>query len=122
MFNLTEYKARVKTDYSHPAWDLLERVLEELQKRGVDPYYINSVHVPQAYDKEQSLGEVGQTYIGLETVYRNNGTEQNVSVKIHRNVVTGKTSARRTISVKVPKNASVKVINNRIDKVLGGLS
>ena len=119
MINMNEYKARVKTDYNHPAWELLEKCLVELQKRGIDPYYINGIHVPQAYDTEQSYDG---NYISISTVYRSNATAQNVSVRLTYYVPSSKYSSRVIATEKIPKNASEKVINNRINKVLAGLS
>ena len=119
MFDIKIYKERVKTDYDSPAWELLERVVAELEARGLDPHYINGIHVAQAYDKNEDFSEapIGSKHINVQTVYRSNGTKENVSVKITVSAKVNYYSSLRSIQVKVPKNASDKVIKSRVDQI-----
>ncbi len=124
MFNVDEFKKKVVTDYDSPAFALMVRVIDEMGKRGFEPYYVMGIHIPTACDQVHENWfdiEAGKKYIGINTVYRHNGTGANVSVEIDVSEKVGKFSAKRICVVKVPKDASDKVIGRRIDKVLEAL-
>lgn len=120
MYNMTELKKKVITDYDSPAFILLERVIKEMEKRGIEPHYVMGLHVPAAYERPIDINSIPK-HISITTVSRHNGTEANVSVEIAVSEMTGRSTAKRTCVVKVPKDASEKVINRRIDKILEAL-
>ena len=117
MIDMIKFKEKVFTDYESPAFALLERVVDEMGKRGADPYYIMGIHVSTAYESWFDICPQ-EKYLSVNTVSRHNGTAANVTVEIAANIKTGRSSARRICVVKVPKDASDKVINKRIDKIL----
>lgn len=109
---IAEYKEHVISDYESPAWELLERVVEKLGERGIEPDAINGWHV-QDFGK----GKV----MDIETVYHHNGASDNVTVRmtVAEFEPTGRGGwFKGLIDVRVPKNASDRVINNRIDKII----
>ena len=103
---IAQFKEKATTDFNSEGWKLLERVVKALDERGLEPDVIEGLSI------NLKEGKV----IFVETVYRHNGTNENVNVKLavaehegHR--------IKHLIEVKVPKDASDKVINNRIDKI-----
>jgi len=64
--------------------------------------------------------ENGHKHIWMETTYRNNGTDEDVTVTM---IITEITNSEYGIckqlgKIKIPKNASEKVLNNRINKAI----
>ena len=106
--------SKIITDTTSKAWELLVRVEKALMEKGIEPYAIN-------YMSMGKKKEVGEKYISIRTVYRSNGTEEDVSVKIEVYEKINKYSSKRIESIKVPKDASDKVINNRIEKAIKSL-
>lgn len=106
---IEKVKEKVITDYESPAWKLVERIVNEMNKRGIEPDGIIR------WDGGQK--PIGTRLIGVEPVYRRNGTSEDVSVKIviYEEVKLG---MMQIAKIKVPGGASDKVINNRIDKAL----
>ena len=106
---IEKVKEKLRTDYESPAWKLVERIVDEMNKRGIEPDGI-----AYSYDSRKPLGT---RLIGVEPVYRHNGTSENVSAKIviQEEVKYG---IMQIAQIKVPGGASDKVINNRIDKAL----
>lgn len=98
--------------------DLLERTVNALTERGYAPFYING----SAVDRTAKTPK--RTINAHETFRRNHRDEENVTVTIeitewhapHGNVwlSTGKDLAK----IKVPKDASKKVLNNRVEKAI----
>lgn len=111
---IEEYKAKVITDYTSKAWALLERIVKNLGERGIEPYMINYMSMTE----KSKFFTTGDRVISVNTVYRSNGTERDVTAKIGVYEITGRHSLKRIIEEKVPKDASDNVINRRIDKVL----
>ena len=96
------------------ASELKERVLNRLEERGLNVGLIDFRFVE---------GFTGGNHIAVREVWRRNGTDENVSVDIDYYVSLGKISDysesfKSVGSVRVPKNASDKVIDNRIDKFM----
>lgn len=93
--------------------ELLNRVVEAFRTRGIEPYWIEHQH------KGWQLGELPPelTIHVYQTFRQNHSRLENVTVTIE---VTrwNKTTGKRLARLKVPKDASDKVINNRIDKAL----
>lgn len=87
------------------AFKLLERVFDELIKRGIEPCIVE-YHCGSKKPKEN------ESYINLETIYKHNATAENTTCRID---VYNKL---RIATVKIPGGASDKVINNRINKIL----
>lgn len=108
---IAEYKEGIISDFESPAWKLLERVVEKLGERGIEPDIINGCHI------QLEKGKV----LFIDTVYHRNGANDNVTVKM--SVAEFEPSEygghfKGLIDVRVPKNASDRVINNRIDKII----
>lgn len=95
------------------AFTLLERVFTEFMKRGIEPQKIGSLSDGGFEDKER--------YIELETIDKHNGAKEDVSCRISIFEQRGRFMAMRIAEAKVPKAASERVINNRIDKILQAL-
>lgn len=99
------------------ASELMERVLSKMEERRMYAYYKNHVHskeevIPEYHNPSKVLG-------CMETWNRNNGTEENVTVTIE-GIKTNDPSwlgGIRVLKVRVPKNASDKVIDKRLDEV-----
>lgn len=109
---IAEYKEGIISDYESSAWKLLERVVEKLGERGIEPDSINGCHI-----KDFEKGKV----MDIETVYHRNGASDNVTVRM--TVAEFEPTKygghfKGLIDVRVPKNASDRVINNRIDKII----
>ena len=98
------------------ASELMERVLEKMEERKLYAYYKNRVHsktevIPEYHNPEKRI-DVEETW------NRNNGTPENVTVTIEMSeLLPGWSCFRRTLKVRVPKNASDKVIDRRLDEV-----
>ena len=97
------------SNYESPAWKLDERIVSEMNKRGIEP---DGIVLWDGCRKP-----LGTRLIGVEPVYRSNGTSEDVSAKIviHEQVKWG---VIRIAKIKVQGGASDRVINNRIDKAL----
>lgn len=97
---------------------LAKRVVEELNRRGFEMKQIgNSV-----FTSKQDYVE-GSRYFYIEETYRQNATEENVTakLKVYENGVAWKVDLCATKylgEVKIPKNASDKVIANRVNKAM----
>lgn len=114
---LERFKSKCITAYNSKGWKLLERVYAELMNRGIEPVGIETFG--DWRDQEN-----GERFITIQTVNRHNGTEENVTAQIDvMEMTSGKKGdgcrcMKRVFSIKVPKEASDKVIKNRIDKAL----
>lgn len=107
--------AKYIESYSHrtgKSFELLVRVCKSLEEKEICIDSINGI----SYKGDPWV--VGNKYISVHEVYRSNGTEENVTVKIDVLECDGERSGRRVGFVKVPKNASDKVIQKRISQVL----
>lgn len=93
--------------------ELLDRVVEALRNKGIEPYFIDGVH------KGWIAGEYPDgIQLNVKQTFRmNNRDLENVTVTIEVTDWNGR-SGHMLARIKVPKNASDKVINNRIEKVL----
>jgi hypothetical protein len=114
-------KAYVVTDYNSPAWALLERVYGKLIEKGIEPDCICGTNT-----KREGGVSVGDKLTSIDTVYRRNGADEDVSVSLQVSVVdsigyAGCFCSKRIAKLKVPKNASDKVIESRINKLLESL-
>lgn len=93
----------------------MERVLDRMEQRKLYAYYKDHFHdkkeeIPAYYNPDKLI-DVEETW------NRNNGTPENVTVTIDCSERTSEYSARRVLKVRVPKNASDKVIDRRLDEV-----
>lgn len=98
--------------------NLLDKVVEGIRSRGVEPYWIN---YELTDDSKRTQETPDKTIHVKETCRINHKDLENVTVTIE--VTTWKTDAYgwrlgKDVKIKVPKNASDKVINNRITKAL----
>lgn len=91
---------------------LMDRVIEAFRGKGYEPFWINRVRSDRVSETAPSKT------IGVSETFRmNNVRLDNVTVTIEVTEWEGH-SGRRIFKTKVPKNASDKVINNRVDKVI----
>lgn len=96
------------------ALKLIKRVIENVEKRNFLFVSIDSI----GFTSDFKNMEIGCKYLTCNTVNRHNGTDENVSVDINVEMKTSGSGSQRLFRVRVPKNASDKVINNRIDKAI----
>ena len=94
---------------NQPSGDLVRRILAELEAQGQKPTTVNGLVIDKGC-KDKSLA--------VSEVYRSNATEQNVTAKI--DVIEWKTGnwGKRIATIKVPKDASDKVLKNRVQKAV----
>ena len=92
--------------------NLMNRVIEAFRNKGHEVYWINHIR------SEKVSSTLPHKTIAVLETFRMNHTElDNVTVTIEVQEWEGH-SGRRIFKTKVPKNASDKVINNRVDKVI----
>ncbi len=109
---IAEYKKGIISDYNNEAWKLLERIVEALNNRGVEPDMINC-----KADEDMKDGKI----LVVEAVYHHNGADDNTSVDlkvINYKKTIGGGRFQGIAKERVPKKASDRVINNRIEKIL----
>lgn len=100
------------------ATELMKRVVTEIEKHGI----ICEDQKFATYTKHEV--KTGETLLHIEEVYRHNGTDENVTVNIECYEITKVyqpdvwNTKRRGNIIKVPKNASNKVIKNRVEKAI----
>lgn len=98
---------------------LVKRVAEELERRGFE---MEERCYGRMYTSKQEYIN-GHRYFEIEEIYRNNATEENVTAKI---IVTEtieviddyRCRIKQLGEIRVPKNASDKVIANRVNKAM----
>lgn len=98
-------------------WQLLERVLSTMTEEGIEPLFINGAGM--AAQTEKLKNNPGVRYVAVGITHRHNGTAENTTCKIRVEETCGFHGLYRKVicKVKVPKNASEKVIRNRIEKI-----
>jgi hypothetical protein len=99
------------------AHELLTRITAELTERGFQMNEWNDGRIMSTMIPRIEYVN-GTRFINVEETYRSNGTEENVTATISVSIADGIHSTRIVFKVKVPKDASDKVINNRIDKTI----
>ena len=64
--------------------------------------------------------ENGHRHIWMETTYRNNGTDEDVTVTMNITEIVNSEygTCKRLGKIKIPKNASERVLNNKINKAI----
>lgn len=92
------------------AVELLKRVVESAEARSLSFVFISGLGNTKEYEQI----EIGEKYLACDTVYRHNGTNENVSVDIQVYQKTSNNGSKRLLKVRVPKDASDNVINKRI--------
>ena len=109
-----DYKKSIVSDFESPAWILLESVTERMNEKGIFVDSINGVgKVKDAHDGKQ---------VSVSTVYRHNGTDANVSVKILVDEWDSEHRYHKYADIRIKAGASDKVIDRRIDKVVEALN
>ena len=96
------------------ASELKKQVLSRMEERGITA---NDNYVKNWHDFE-----IGHRFLFVEEVYRRNGVEENVTVKIYVTEKISEYTEKIMTTVKVPKNASAKVIDRRIDEAYAFLN
>ena len=99
--------------------ELCDMVKSELESHGFILNHFGSHH----YSSDYTKWEKGGRDIVIFPTQRHNGTEENVTVTIEINELRcvygeGCASGKRIFSTRVPKNASNKVIQNRVLKTI----
>jgi len=99
--------------------NLLERTIAELKNAGLNPYFINGYHEPDERERPEGIElNVKETFRVNNTLEKN---LENVTVTIEVANWTNDGAfgiGHRVAKIKVPKDASDKVIKNRVAKVL----
>ena len=98
--------------------DLLNRVVESFRAKGIEPYFIG-FRKSEAYKGK----EMPEVTIGISETFRQNYSElENVTVTIEIVRWTKEDAysslGKRIARIKVPKDASDKVINSRVEKAI----
>ena len=94
---------------------LMERVLDRMEERKLYAFFKNNVHdkneeIPEYYNPERRLS--------VNETYRSNGTSEDVTVTILGCVPCSKWGTMQiAFKIKVPKDASDRVIDKRLDEV-----
>lgn len=109
-----DYKERAISDYESPAWKLLEGVAGRMNEKGI---FIDSIN-GMGKVKDQHDGK----QVSVSTVYRHNGTDENVSVKILVYEWDSEHNYHKYADIRIKAGASDKVIDRRIDKVVEALN
>ena len=86
------------------ASELKSRVLARMEQRGLTAYKHNEV----VLDRER--------YLAVHETFKHNDAEENVTVTIYCCVPFGGYAYRVISKIRVPKNASDKVIDKRLDE------
>ncbi len=100
------------------ATELKKRVVKEVENHGLECE--NTIFA--TYTKHDV--KTGAVFLQIEEVYRHNGTDENVTVNIECYEITTVhfpdiySVKRMGNIIKVPKNASDKVIRNRVEKAI----
>ncbi len=97
---------------SGKSFELLVRVCKALEEKDIPVYYINGIGC------KGDTWYIGDKFVEVREVYRSNGTEEDVTVKITVHECWQERTSKVIGFVKVPKNASDKVIQKRISQVL----
>ena len=82
----------------------MENIINEIKKRN---YKVNQPT------------NIGEYSVHIQECYRHNGTSNNVNYEVRYGYKTGMFSWMSVNCVKIPMNASTKVINNRLNKLFG---
>lgn len=96
---------------------LLDRVVEGFRTKGVEPWWINYKHEPDTDIVPNKTIHVHETD-RMNYRYDLENVTVTIEVTEWERENYGGASGKRLFKIKVPKNASDKVINNRIDKAL----
>ena len=100
------------------ATELMKRVVNELVNQGLE------CEEKANFTTTKHEVKTGDVFLQIEEVYRHNGTDENVTVNIECYEVTTVYYSdiyhvkRIGNIIKVPKNASDKVIKNRVEKAI----
>ena len=94
------------------ASELMERVLHRMEDRNIVAYYQNGIHINWVKGEKPP-----EKHLNVSETYKHNATEENVTVTIEGSVRISEYSSRRTLKVRVPKDASDRVIDRRLDEV-----
>lgn len=98
--------------------NLVERVAEAIRKNGIEPYFIDGHH------KDWKIGDhpPKRTMDVAQTFRYNHSDLENITATITVSEWTvsryGSCTGKQLLKIKVPANASDKVIQNRINKAL----
>lgn len=99
------------------ACELSDKVKAEFESHG-----INFSHIGCSHYNSNTEWVKGARIIFIDPTWRRNGTEEDVTVTVHvsefTKVIGYSASTKEIIRIKVPKNASDKVIQNRVSKVI----
>lgn len=98
--------------------NLLERTVKALTERGYAPYYIN-------HSKAVNVAGMPKRTMNVHETFRmNHRDEENVTVTVeiiewhHPQGTEWLTTGKRLAKIKIPKDASEKVLSNRVEKAI----
>lgn len=100
------------------AMELMGRVVKDVDNHGLE------CEKQANFTTTKHEVKTGEAFLQIEEVYRHNGTDENVTVTIECYEITTVycptiyNVKRRGNIIKVPKNASDKVIKNRVEKAI----
>ena len=98
------------------AVNLLKRAMESFAARGYTATGLSKSNDWFAIGEPKKKGD---RHISAFTTYRNNGTAENVTVTLEIIEALNDHGCGRIITIiKIPKNASDRVLNNRIDRAI----
>lgn len=98
------------------AYDLIERTMKNFEERGYVVKELSKANdwftIGDYYKKK------GERHISVSVTYRHNGTAENVTVTMYIIETLNEYCGKYIAKIKIPKNASDRVLNNRIDRAL----
>lgn len=95
------------------ATELVNRVIDRMGERKIPVTNNGNMYERSDFD-DLSIGE---KFVRVYETGRHNGTEENVTVTIYCLIKITEHSMRRVKQIKVPKDASEKVIDKRLNEV-----
>lgn len=98
------------------AINLFERTTENIKSRGYQITWLSEQNHWFAIGEHKKKGD---RHINVYITYRNNGTFENVTVILEVIETLNEYGCGKIIAkIKIPKNASDRVLNNRIDRAI----
>lgn len=94
--------------------ELMARVIDRMTARGLNPCFVNYMR-----KKDRPFTEINGKRVNIAETRRRNGTEEDVTVTLEVDIQLESEfgTRKRIFKIKVPKDASERVIDKRLDKV-----
>lgn len=97
------------------AINLIKRTVENFADRGYTVESLSKSNDRYAVGEHKKRGD---RHINFFITYRNNGTYENVTVTLEVIEALNDRCGKRIVKIKIPKNASDRVLNNRINRAI----